>query len=309
MNDTRLGRVALRSMMVVTGLTLLVLYGLVTLAALEVLRLLWAQRPSPLRVAVTVLLVTVLVGYLSYRVGTRALLADLQTRELDAGTAPELHAMVGDIADAYGIDTPVVYRAPLAMPNAVALGTAGRGTLVLDERLFELLTRAELRAVIAHEMAHLAGRDGLVQTLGLTAVRTVGGILLLALLPVVAIAAGVARGVSWIVATPRRPFGAYLQAVWRSVVSLVLLLLFFLTIVLRAHSRRREYRADDRAVVVTGEPIALARALVKLERVQRSSESVLSPLSIQGKHDGLLTRLLATHPPMAERIRRLLGYQ
>ena len=86
----------------------------------------------------------------------------------------------------------------------------------------------------------------------------------------------------------------------------VTLLALGLTLLIRAHSRRREYAADDRAVELTGKPLALARGLRKIERATEPEQGLLSTLYVQGDQDGVLSRLLSTHPSMDDRIARLL---
>jgi len=131
-------------------------------------------------------------------------------------------------------------------------------------------------------------------------------VLFLCLLPVGLVVGGVVRALSWIRGRPPRPFGQHLAIVQFVVAQAVVVVLFVLTVALRAHSRRREYRADDRAVEATGDPIALARALVKIQRAATPGWGLLSPLYTHGDEEGTVTRLLATHPPMDERVGRLV---
>lgn len=76
------------------------------------------------------------------------------------------------------------------------------------------------------------------------------------------------------------------------------------TILLLARSQRREFAAADRAAEVTGDPLALARALRKIERAARPDLGLLVPLSSR-EVEGI-GRLLATHPPTDDRVDRLL---
>ncbi|MDR9429871.1 MAG: M48 family metalloprotease [Natronomonas sp.] len=85
----------------------------------------------------------------------------------------------------------------------------------------------------------------------------------------------------------------------------VVILLFALTLTLRAHSRRRECAADDRPVDATADLIALARALVKIQWAATPGRRIRSSLYVHGDEEGMLSRLLATHSPMAERTERL----
>lgn len=301
-----MGRLRLRFLMALIGVTLLVVYLLAALAGYQLLAVVWQYRPDPVRAIAYFVVATLVIGYLSYRLGTTALLSELDTRELTEADAPWLYARIDAIRENITVGDVTVYAARMDAPNALALGTAGGGALVLDYGLFKILTAEELEAVVAHELAHLESRDGLLQTLGYTLVRTVGGVLYLALLPVGLLVGGILRALAWLRGETPRPFSVHLAVVQFRVVQFVILLLFAVTLVLRAHSRRREFAADDRAVEATGKPIALARALVKIERAASPAWGTLSPLYIHGDEGGLLTRLLATHPRMEARIERLV---
>lgn len=299
-------RLRLRLLMAIVGLTLLGFYLLVAVAGYQLLVVIWEHRPDPLRVAAYFLLTTLIVGYLSYRLGTAGLLAELDTQELTEADAPWLYARLEALQAELDVTDVSVHVARLDAPNALAVGTANGGVLVLDRGLFRILTAEELAAVIAHELAHLESRDGLVQTLGYTLIRTAGGVLYLLLFPFGFVVGGLLRAMAWLRGETPRSISGHLAVVQLRVAQFVILLLFVLTLALRAHSRRREYAADDRAVDATGRPIALARALVKIERAATPNWGTLSPLYIHGDENGLLTRLLATHPSMAERIERLV---
>lgn len=301
-----MGRLRLRFLMALTGVTLLVVYLLAALAGYQLLAVVWQYRPDPVRAVAYFVVATLVIGYLSYRLGTTALLSELDTRELTEADAPWLYARIDAIRENITVGDVTVYAARMDAPNALALGTAGGGALVLDYGLFKILTAEELEAVVAHELAHLESRDGLLQTLGYTLVRTVGGVLYLALLPVGLLVGGILRALAWLRGETPRPFSVHLAVVQFRVIQFVILLLFAVTLALRAHSRRREFAADDRAVEATGKPIALARALVKIERAASPAWGTLSPLYIHGDEGGLLTRLLATHPRMEARIERLV---
>ena len=299
-------RLSLRLLMVLVGLLLLAIYLAAAAVGYQLLVFLWDRRPGLLRLAAYFLAVTLLVGYLSFRLGTAGLLAELETVEIAPGDAPWLHRRLRWLCAEFDVAVPTVYAARMESLNALALGTGRGGALVFDYGLFRLLSPEELQAVIAHELTHLRFRDGLIQTVGFTAVRTAGGLLYLALLPAGLLVGGVLRAVSWLRGEPPNPFGVHLRVVRLRVAQSIVLLLFGLTLALRALSRRREYAADDRAVEVTGNPIALARALVKIQRAASPGFDPLSPLYIHGDEEGPLTRLLASHPPMEERIARLI---
>ena len=188
----------------------------------------------------------------------------------------------------------------------MALGGARDGVVVVDRSLFTLLTTDELETIVAHECAHLASRDSLVQTLAYSAMRTVVGLLTLALLPLLLFVTGLARGVAWMRGRPMIWDDSSLGR-FRALVSTgVVLVRGAFTLVIRAHSRRREFAADDRAASVTGKPFALARALAKIDRVSDPDWSLLSPLYTRGDETGSLGRVLSTHPATEARVERLL---
>ncbi|MFB6165131.1 MAG: M48 family metallopeptidase [Haloarculaceae archaeon] len=301
-----MGRLALRTLMVLVGLSVLAVYGIAAYLAFRLLVALWLARPP---LATTLLLVgglTLLLGYLSYQVTTTQLLAGLDAAELPRARAPDLYRRLDAIADRMAVEQPRVFVADMPLPNALSLGGARGGAVVVDRALFRILRPAELDGIVAHELAHLESRDGLVQTLAFSLTRTAVGVLTVALLPLLLFATGLSRGLAWIRGRPGGRGGlgpGGFQALVNGIVAVVLL---GLLVLVRAHSRRREYAADDRAAAVTGRPVALARALRKIERVSEPEWGPLSPLYTRGDEDHSLARVLSTHPATDDRIDRLL---
>jgi heat shock protein HtpX len=281
-------------------------YLLAALLLVDVALLAWRHRPDPLVLGTVVVGTALVTGYLSYRLGTAHLVAALDAEELDRDRARGLYRRVDELADAADIDTPRLAVTRLGFPNALALGGTADGIVVLDVSLFQILSAPELEAIVAHELAHLAARDTLVKTLGYAVVDTLGGLLAFLLLPVIVVASGLARALAHI--RGKTPTDAERTAARARVAvgSFAVVLLFALTLVLRAHSRRREYAADERAAELTGRPLALARALDRIRRAS-SPSGPLARFYIHGDEEGRLTRLFATHPPMDDRIERLRG--
>lgn len=289
--------------MVLTGVTILLVYGAAAVLAYRGLAFLWAHRPDPATTILALIAGALAFGYLGYQIGTARILHRLGAEELPRSRAPELYRLIDELAAEVGIEPPRVLVAQMEAPNALALGGPG-GDLVLDARLFRLLSARELRAILAHEFAHLENRDGLVQTLGYALIQTVAGLLLVALLPLVLLASGIARAVGYVRGQSPASIQRASALAGAAVTSIAVLLLFAFTLALRAYSRRRELAADDRAVELTGDPAALASALATIEQAATPS-GPLSSLYIHGDEEGTLTRLLATHPPMSERVERL----
>jgi len=302
-----MGRFALRTLMAAVGVSVLVFYAVVAGMAYLLLATLWANRPP---LGTTFLIVgglTVVFGFLSYQFGRSELLASVDAVEIPRRDAPGLYERVDGIASRMAIDSPRLLVAEMAVPNAMALGGRSNGVVAIDRSLFTLLSADELETIVAHECAHLESRDSLVQTLAYSVMRTVVGFLTLALLPLLLFATGLERGVAWIRGRPTRWTDGSVGRFRDFVSSAVLLVLVVLTLLIRAHSRRREFAADERAARVTGKPLALARALAKIDRVSQPNWSLLSPLYTRGDEEGSLGRVFSTHPDTDERIERLVG--
>ncbi|WP_435197031.1 M48 family metallopeptidase [Natronomonas sp. EA1] len=297
-------RFATRVLLGLVGAVMLLFYLGLGYLGYRVFATLWAGRPDLTTTVAVLLLTTLFLGYLSYQFGTARLLSELGATEIPRERAPELYRLVDSLADRMDTPAPRLFVASMDAPNALAVGGSREGDIVLDGRLFRLLDAEEIEVLLAHELAHLESHDGFIQTLGYSLAQTVGGLLTLLLLPIAVVVAGVARALAYLRGDPPgvRAAAARVHAL---VGSVVVLLMVAFTLLLRAHSRRREYLADDRAVEVTGNPGALADALRKIERAASPDWGVLSPLYIHGDEQGLMTRLLATHPPMDERVARL----
>jgi heat shock protein HtpX len=300
-----MGRPLVRLLMAVVGLVVLSGYAAAAYLSYALLRLLLSGGPSPAVLVAYVLLLGAVIGYVSYRAGTRQLLAELDARPLSRAQSPRLYRRLDDLAARMGVETPDVMLARLSTPNAFAIGGPTSGRIVVDERLFRLLSARELEAILAHELAHLASYDGLVKTLAYSLLRTVAGMLMLALLPLTLLIRGLASGFAWFRGRPAGWAETTPGRLHRGVELFVATGLFALTLPLLAYSRRREYAADGRAVDVTGHPAALARALRKIERASQSPWDLLSTLYLSGDDEGPLTRMLSTHPATDDRIKRL----
>lgn len=221
--------------------------------------------------------------------------------ELDPADAPELHATVRELASRAGIPTPRLYLVPDGQPNAFATGRSpAHGIVAVTEGIVDLLTPRELRAVLAHELAHIKNRDVLVSTLAAAGAAIVTYVAQSSLL----------SGL----------FGGRSDDEGDEAPSLLQSVLFTLfaplaaTLVQLGLSRAREHMADEGGARICGDPEALASALAKLERGARiipaeteqpatASLFIVNPLA--GAGSGLL-RLFSTHPSTEERVERLL---
>lgn len=218
--------------------------------------------------------------------------------------------VVEEMAIASGLPVPAIYVLPDEPAiNAFAAGfTPDRAVVVVTRGAVDALTRDELQGVVAHEFSHLLNADA---RLNLRLVAVIGGITFLAFVGRV-----VMRGLSQLddsvpLSRRRRGIGGrFGLALFAS--GLVLWLAgsvgaFFGRVIRAAVSRQREFLADAAAVQFTRNPEGLAGALAKIA-LQGSALS--SPATPEVSHfffaSGLRSEWLATHPPIEERIRRIV---
>jgi heat shock protein HtpX len=247
-----------------------------------------------------------------YVYGDRLALSAMLARPVGEVEHPELYRLVRELSKTGRLPVPRLYLSPAEQPNAFAVGRGPRTASVCCTRgLLGRLDEAELRGVLGHELAHVSGRDLLAATwsAGLATIITFPAGLA-RFLPgrAGAAAPGSASNGS---PAPRRPGSSGLGPVEAS---LLLVLGPIAALVIRlAVSRAREYRADAAGASLSGDPVALASALRKVDA--GTAELALAP-------DGRLTsvghlmiacpfrpegfaRLFGTHPPAGERVRRL----
>ncbi|MFB6156071.1 MAG: M48 family metallopeptidase [Haloferacaceae archaeon] len=299
-----MGRLAARAVMALVGVAVLTAYVATTAAVWLLLATLWSNRGDLATTLGFLVVLTLAFGYLSYRFGTARVLASVDAARLTPSSSPELYRRVDALCAVMDVERPTLLVAGLTTPNAFALGGVNGGAVVFDRRLFRLLSADEFAALAAHELAHLERNDGLVQTLAYSVARTLVGVLTFLALPALLLLTGVARGFAWIRGRPRTWPASPFASLARRIGQLLALAFVLATLFVRAHSRRRELAADERAAEMT-DPLALARALRTIQRASEPRWGFLSTLSVRDD-ESLLTRLLSTHPPMDERIDRLV---
>ena len=231
-----------------------------------------------------------------YYSDTAALMA-YRARPIARSEAPELYDIVASLSEKAEIPVPKIFVVPTQSPNAFATGRdPEHATIAVTEGIIKLLSREELEGVLAHELTHIRNRDTLTQAVAGTiagAITFVGRILTFG-----ALYGPVTRDSR----QGPNPFG---------LLFLIILAPLSATLIQLAISRTREFAADSGAVEITNNPIGLANALQKLEKMGReipmhgnpamSPLLIVNPLSTQG-----LQSLFRTHPSTEERIQRLL---
>ena len=241
--------------------------------------------------------------------GESVLLSSANAREVDHDEAPQLYNVVEEMRIAASLPAmPRVFIIDTPVPNAFAVGLKPeRACVAVTAGLLERLSRDELQGVIAHELGHISNRDTLFMTL---AGVTLGAIVLLA-------DAGM-RMMFWGGGNRRRSSGKNGGAATAVLMIAALVLAILAPIIARllyfACSRQREYLADASAAQFTRYPAALAHALQKIAAQQDPKKIpgnrvvapmyAINPLAAAGSFN-----VFGTHPPTAERIRRLLEMQ
>lgn len=294
-----------RILQVLVGLALFTCYAVIAAVGFLWLGWLVANPPNLVPVALVVLLVVVGAGYAGYRVGTVRLVASLDARRLPRERAPAVYRRLQRLCADANAREPLLLVANLGAPNALSLGGPRRGVVVLDRRLFRLLTIDELEGILAHEIAHMERYHTFVNTLALTAARLLVVVVLVALFPVVVLVAGGDHAAGWLRGHPTTRRAGLVTRFRRVTVLLLGGVLGLVTVGFLAYSRRQEFAADRRAAALTGNPAALARALGKIHRATTPRRGLFSVLYT---HDERETRdLFSTHPPVEERVERLLS--
>jgi heat shock protein HtpX len=257
---------------------------------------------------VIALIVAVVMSVGSYFYGDRIVLASTRAKEVSKEDAPRLHNLVEGLAIAAGTPKPKIWIVPEGAPNAFATGRDPEHSHVaVTQGLLETMNRVELEGVIGHEMAHVLDRDILVGTVVAT---LVGAAVLLAEFFMRMWWWGGFRG--------RRGSdsggGAATAIIFAVGFILLILAPIFGQLIRLAVSRNREFLADAQGAMLTRYPPGLIAALKKLQSAptaMRSANNATAhlwlnqPSRLEGERLGTLERLFSTHPPMAERIRRL----
>ena len=299
-----MSRLAFRAAAAVVGVALLAASLTAALFVADLLRAAWAARPD-----LPVLLALLAAGalgsaYLSYRLGTAQILANLRSDRVPRERAPDLHRRIDSLAARMNVARPDLYVTDARAPNAFAVGGGGDGgALVIDRSLFRLLSPRETEAILAHELAHLEGNDGFAIAMADGVGRSLVGIATVVALPALLALSGLAAASAWVRGRPGDRSGPFAR-LYRALAGALFGGFVLATLVSRSRSRKREFAADDRAAEVTGDPIALARALRRIERATEPSWP-LAPFSAHKRTDEAAERWLSTHPSTDERVERL----
>jgi len=258
-------------------------------------------------VTVITIIFSVIFAFSTLQKGASAVLQSTKAIPADQKNADhrQLLNVVREMSIASGLPVPKVYVIPDSDPNAFATGKDPQHShIAVTQGLLSILDREELQGVIAHEMSHIRYYDIRLMTI---IAAFVGAIVLLSDVAL--------RGMRFGLAGKGR------RSKGKNSLGPVILILWLLTLILAPIitrlmammiSRKREYLADASAAELTRNPLALAKALQKLEDASEPTAAikrgiahlcVVDPLGKKvNEKEGFWAELLATHPPMKKRI-------
>jgi heat shock protein HtpX len=215
---------------------------------------------------------------------------------------PELHDLVERIVARNNLPKPRIAVINTQMPNAFATGKTPKSSIVaVTTGLMNTLDTEELEGVIGHELSHIKNRDVLVLTL-----------------------ASLFSTVAWYLMQFSFYGGYYGGGFGRRdsrdsggmvLILLVAVITWFVSfLIIRAISRYREFVADRDGALMTGKPVKLANALLKISgtmkriptRDLRQMEGMNAFFIVPAISGSSIANLFATHPPIEQRVRKLM---
>lgn len=238
------------------------------------------------------------MNFFAYWFSDSMVLKMYDAQEVDEYSAPQFYGMVRELAARAGLPMPRVYLINEAQPNAFATGRNSQNAAVAATTgILNLLSAREIRGVMAHELAHIRHRDILISTLSATMAGAISALANFAMI----FGGRDADG------RPANPIGGLVVALLAPLAA---------TLIQMAISRAREFEADRGGAEISGDPAALAEALLKIEAYARgipmptaeanpatAQMMIMNPLA-----GGGIAGLFSTHPETAERVARLRDY-
>jgi heat shock protein HtpX len=242
-----------------------------------------------------------IMNFVGYWFSDKIALAMSGAQEVSMEQAPDLHRVVEKLAAQGGLPKPRVYIIPQDTPNAFATGrNPEHAAIAVTDGILRILKPGELEGVLAHELAHIKNRDILISSV---AAVIAGAISYLATMAQWGAMFGVGRSDD----EEGGGGGNLITLLLMAIVGPIAAMLIQMAI-----SRSREYQADATGAKIIHAGRPLANALLKLEEYNKqipmqvnpaqAQMYIVNPLSAEG-----FTRLFSTHPPIQERVARLMA--
>jgi heat shock protein HtpX len=242
-----------------------------------------------------------MMNMVGYWFSDKIALAMSGAKEVSVNEAPELHQMVEKLSVQAGLPKPRVYIIPQETPNAFATGrNPEHAAVAVTEGISRILKPAELEGVLAHELAHIKNRDILISSV---AAVIAGAISHLAMMAQWGAFLGMGRSDDEEGGGGSNIIAVLIMAIVAPIAAMLIQM---------AISRSREYQADYTGAKIIGAGRPLANALIKLEEYNKQVPMQVNPAQAQmyivnPLSAGGFTRLFSTHPPIQERVARLMA--
>ena len=269
----------------------------ILMAALTALFMVGGQAMAGQQGMTIALVMALGLNFFAYWNSDKMALAMNKAREVSEAEAPDLHQLVANLAARAGLPKPRVYIVDNPTPNAFATGrNPEHAAVAVTTGILQVLNREELEGVLGHELGHIKNRDILISSI---AAVMAGAISYLATMAQWAMIFGGGRDNE----EGSNPIAAIIMMIVAPLAA---------SLIQMAISRSREYIADATGAEICGHPKALASALQKLSNYNKQRPMAVNPASAQmyivnPLSGGSLAGLFSTHPPMEERIRRLMA--
>lgn len=268
----------------------ILLLGLLSIIVITVGRILGGQNGM-----MTAFFMAIIMNVGTYFFSEKIALSMSKAQPLDPKKYPQIYDIVEDLAKRMNMPMPKLYITPDMQANAFATGRGpGHASVAVTQGILKVLDKEELRGVLAHELSHVKNRDVLVAT----------------------IAAVLASVISFLANMVMFSGGAHndRENAPNPIVTMAAIILVPIaaSFIQMAISRQREYGADYTGAKTIGDGKALAKALVAISdttrRFPKEDNPAMSSLYISAPNGGLggvLMKLMSTHPPIEERVKRL----
>ncbi len=285
--------------------TVFIMVGFVALVAVIgfVVNLIWAG--DPLRTGDWTVTIATIIGVgiyviIQYFAGSSQALAMSGARQIQKADNPRLYRVVENLAITKGLPMPKVYIVDDPAPNAFATGRKPElASVAATTGLLDMMTDSELEGVMAHEMGHVENFDIRLNTIVFALVVAIG------------IIVDILMRMMWFSGGRRNNNSGGNPIMLIVGIAALVLSPILAALIQSAISRQREYLADATGAMTTRHPEALASALEKLGQYGRPMRKQNSTMAHMWFGDptkpGAVSKLFSTHPPIADRVKRLLN--
>lgn len=248
--------------------------------------------------AMAMFLISLAINFYTYWNSDKMALRAYNAQPLSESQVPELYELVRELCRKAELPMPRLYVIPTDVPNAFATGrNPEHAAVAVTEGILSMLNRDEIAGVISHELSHVKHRDTLIMTLSASIATAISYI------------ANIAQWAA-LFGTARDEDGNRSNPI--ALIVTIVVAPLAASLIQFALSRSREYMADASGARISGKPLALASALLKLDdyahhRVIPDAKPATSGLFIINPLAGVggMANLFSTHPSTEERVKKL----